>query len=90
MDDWVDQLQAELEKQSSARAATLEGLFSTGDYEAIRDWLAEWEAEDGSPESLIKRYQAILSLRRLEYQSTQRRPTQNTGAGFSLRAHLTT
>lgn len=84
MDDWADQLQADLEKQSSARAAMLEGLFATGDYEAIRDWLEEWESEDSSPESLIKRYQARLSLRRLEYQPTQRRNLENTDAGLVL------
>ena len=83
MDDWADQIRAELEKQAANRAATLESLFLSNDYEAIRDWLAEWEMEDSSPDSLTNRYQQTLSLLRIERQLNQRQCFRGPGAeGF--------
>jgi exonuclease III len=64
--DWADQFCAELEKQSSARAAQVESLLFTGDYQAIREWLDQWEAEDTEPDSLRVKYrQTVEKLRRL-------------------------
>jgi exonuclease III len=66
LQDWASQFCAELEKQSSARAAQVESLLFCGDYQAIREWLAQWEAEDAEPESLRVKYrQTIEKLRRL-------------------------
>jgi hypothetical protein len=71
--DWVDQYQAEIEKQSSARAAQIESLLTAGDYEAIRDWLRQWEEEDKDPDSLRQRYRsARLQLRKERYRQRQR------------------
>lgn len=52
LSEWADQYRNEIEKQSSARAAQVESLLFSGDYEAIREWLSEWESEDKSPDSL--------------------------------------
>ncbi len=64
--DWVDQYRSELEKQSSARAAQLESLLTAGDYEAIREWLTQWEREDKAPGSLRQRYREVRSQFRQE------------------------
>ncbi len=56
LSDQADQLRAELEKQSSARAAQVESLLTAGNYEAIAEWLSQWQAEDKAPDSLFKRY----------------------------------
>jgi exonuclease III len=66
LQDWASQFCAELEKQSSARAAQVESLLFCGDYQAIREWLEQWEAEDAEPESLRASYrQTVEKLRRL-------------------------
>lgn len=82
MDDWADQIRAELEKQAANRAATLESLFFSSDYEAIRDWLNEWEMEDSSHDSLVNRYQQFLSLLQMERQLNQRQCFRGSGAEF--------
>ncbi len=46
LSDWASQYRSDLEKQSSARAAQVESLLTVGDYEAIREWLDQWEQED--------------------------------------------
>ncbi len=72
LSDWVDQYLAELEKQSDARAAQIESLLTAGDYEAIREWLSEWESEDKEPGSLRSRYrEASLELRQERYRQRQ-------------------
>ena len=70
---WAEQYRSELEKQSSARAAQIESLLTTGDYEAIREWLDQWEQEDKAPDSLHYQYRsARLELRQERYrQRTQ-------------------
>ncbi len=68
LSDWVDQYRAELEKQSSARAAQVESLLTAGDYEAIREWLSQWLAEDSSRDSLLNRYREARSQFREERQ----------------------
>lgn len=67
MDDWLDQLRADIEDQATARADTLESLFRTGDFEAIRDWIDEWEKEDQHFNSLRVRYNKALVLNRLKH-----------------------
>lgn len=70
--DWADQYRGELEKQSSARAAQVESLLITGDYESIREWLDQWEAEDKAPDSLCNRYREVRSeLRKERYRQRQ-------------------
>lgn len=54
LSDWADQYRGELEKQSSTRAAQVESLLSAGDYEAIREWLDQWKAEDNARNSLYQ------------------------------------
>jgi hypothetical protein len=54
--EWADQYRAEIEKLSSARAAQVESLLTDGDYEAIREWLNQWEQEDKVPDSLRNHY----------------------------------
>jgi hypothetical protein len=72
LSEWADQYRAEIEKQSSARAAQVESLLTAGDYEAIREWLCEWEAEDKAPDSLCNRYcQARSQLREERYRQRQ-------------------
>jgi hypothetical protein len=66
MDDWLDQLTADIESQASSRSDILESLFRTGDFEAIRDWLDEWEKEDNQPDSLRLRYNKVILLNRLK------------------------
>jgi ribosomal 50S subunit-associated protein YjgA (DUF615 family) len=71
--DWTDQYRSEIEKQSSARAAQIESLLTAGDYEAIRDWLRQWEEEDKDPDSLRQRYRSARSeLRKERYRQHQR------------------
>lgn len=68
LSDWADQYRAELEKQSSARAAQVESLLMAGDYPAIAEWLQQWQAEDKDPESIYQRYRnARSSLRKERY-----------------------
>jgi hypothetical protein len=72
LSDWTDQLRAELEKQSSARAAQVESLLTAGDYQAIAEWLSQWQAEDKAPDSLFKRYRDARSeLRKERYRQRQ-------------------
>ncbi|HEY9634868.1 MAG TPA: hypothetical protein V6D14_15805 [Coleofasciculaceae cyanobacterium] len=66
LSDWVDQYRAELEKQSSARAAQVESLLTAGDYEAIREWVSQWQGEDSSRNSLLNRYREARSQFREE------------------------
>lgn len=71
--DWADQYQAEVEKQAADRAATLEGLFRAGDFEACHDWLFQWEAEDKAPDSVGHKYRQTLqtlTMLRLERQGS--------------------
>jgi hypothetical protein len=71
--EWASQYQSELEKQSSARASQVESLLFAGDYEAIREWLDEWEQEDKNPDSLRSRYREVRSqLRQERYRVTPR------------------
>jgi ribosomal 50S subunit-associated protein YjgA (DUF615 family) len=73
LSDWVDQYRAELEKQSSARTCEIESLLNAGDYEAIREWLKQWESEDKEPSSLRSRYrEARQELRQERYRQRQR------------------
>ena len=73
LQEWADQYQAELEKQSSARASQLESLLIAGDYEAIREWLDEWEAEDENPDSPRQQYRKVRSeLRKERHRQHQR------------------
>jgi len=72
LSDWADQYQGELEKQCSARAAQVESLLIAGDYEAIREWLCEWEEEDKVSGSLRSRYRETrLELRQERYRQRQ-------------------
>jgi hypothetical protein len=57
-----------LEKQSSARAAQVESLLTAGDFDAIREWLSQWLAEDSSKDSLLNRYREARSQFREERQ----------------------
>jgi hypothetical protein len=61
LSEWADQYRGEVEKQSSARAAQIESLLIAGDYEAIREWLTQWEEEDKAPDSLRSRYREARS-----------------------------
>ena len=73
LSDWADQYRAELEKQSSARASEIESLLNAGDYEAIREWLSQWESEDKEPSSLRSRYRETRrELRQGRYSQRQR------------------
>jgi hypothetical protein len=62
-----------LEKQSEARAAQVESLLTVGDYEAIREWLDHWLAEDSSIHSLLNRYREARSRFREARQGHRRR-----------------
>ncbi|HEY9597081.1 MAG TPA: hypothetical protein V6D33_05375 [Cyanophyceae cyanobacterium] len=66
LSDWVEQYRSELEKECSARAAQVESLLIAGDYEAICEWLREWEQEDKVPGSLRFRYRSARSELRQE------------------------
>ena len=68
LSEWADQYRAEIEKQSSARAAQVESLLTAGDYEAIREWINQWEEEDSSRNSLLNRYREARSQFREERQ----------------------
>ncbi len=70
----ASQYGGELELQSSARAAQVESLLTAGDYEAIREWLEEWETEDKAPNSLYHKYRsARQKLREERYRQRQQR-----------------
>ncbi len=73
LSEWADQYLAELEKQSEARAAQVESLLTVGDYEAIREWLDHWLAEDSSIHSLLNRYREARSRFREARQGHRRR-----------------
>ena len=73
LSEWADQYLAELEKQSEARAAQVESLLTVGDYEAIREWLDHWLAEDSSIHSLLNRYREARSRFREARQDHRRR-----------------
>ena len=66
LQDWAEQYRSELEKQSSARASQLESLLFVGDYEAIREWLEQWQQEDEAPDSLRYQYRKVRSELRTE------------------------
>ena len=66
LQEWAEQYRSELEKESSARASQLESLLFAGDYEAIREWIDEWEEEDKNPDSLRLRYRSVRSELRKE------------------------
>ncbi len=71
MDDltmWADQYKEELQKQSTDRAHMLESLLFVGDYQAIREWLQEWESEDAASDSLIQQYKRALSWLKVQRQ----------------------
>jgi hypothetical protein len=70
--DWADQYKAELKKQSADRAAQLEGLIFASDFDAIIDWLNQWQQEDSVPNSLAQKYQQTLTLLRLKQQRQSR------------------
>lgn len=73
LSDWASQYRGELEKQSSARAAQIESLLIAGDYEAIREWLEQWQQEDKEPGSVRSRYRETRQELRLErYRQRQR------------------
>ncbi len=73
LSDWTDQYRNEVEKESSARAAQIESLLIAGNYEAIREWLSEWEGEDKAPGSLRQRYaRARAELRQERFRQRQR------------------
>jgi ribosomal 50S subunit-associated protein YjgA (DUF615 family) len=72
LQEWADQYRAEIEKESSARAAQVESLLIAGDYEAVREWLDQWESEDKAPGSLRSRYRETRSeLRKERYRQSQ-------------------
>ena len=72
LQEWADQYRAEIEKESSARAAQIESLLIAGDYEAIREWLDQWESEDKEPGSLRSRYRETRrELRQERYRQRQ-------------------
>jgi hypothetical protein len=74
LSEWASQYRGELEKQSSARAAQVESLLTAGDYEAIREWLDQWQAEDKAPDSLYQKYRsARQELREERYRQRQQR-----------------
>ncbi len=68
LSDWADQYRGELEKQSSARAAQIEALLIAGDFDAIREWVDQWQSEDSSRNSLLNRYREARSQFREERQ----------------------
>jgi hypothetical protein len=73
LSEWASQYRAEIEKQSSARAAQIESLLIAGDFDAIREWLDQWEAEDKAPDSLRQRYaRARKELRQGRFRQRQR------------------
>ena len=73
LSDWADQYRSELEKQCSAHAAQVESLLIAGDYEAIREWLNQWQQEDKDPDSIRQRYRETRrKLRQERYRQRQR------------------
>ena len=59
--EWVEQYRGELEKQCSARAAQVESLLFAGDFEAIIDWLNQWQQEDERHNSPRNGYRRAVS-----------------------------
>ncbi len=73
LSDWVEQYRSELEKECSAHTSQIESLLIAGDYEAIREWLSEWEEEDKVSGSLRSRYREARSeLRQERFRQRQR------------------
>lgn len=64
--EWMEQLSAELQKQASERVAKLESLILVGDFDAMLDWVREWEIEDQAKDSLFQRYRQARKQFRLE------------------------
>jgi hypothetical protein len=72
LSEQAEQCRAELEKQSANRAAQIESLLTAGDYDAVREWVDEWEKEDKESDSLFQRYREIRSqLRQERYRQRQ-------------------
>jgi exonuclease III len=72
-EEWAEQYRRELEKQSSARASQVESLLFAGDYDAIREWIDQWQQEDETPDSLRSRYRKVRSqLRKERHRQHQR------------------
>jgi exonuclease III len=85
LSDWCDQYRAELEKNASERAATIEGLLIVGDYQACRDWLDQWQEEDNCEESPAYKYnqaKTLLRLSRCCRGKTSADEMENPSAGF--------
>jgi exonuclease III len=79
LEDWLDQYRAELEKNASQRAATIEGLLLVGDYQACRDWLDQWQEEDNSEESPAYKYNQAKTLLRLSRCCNSKANTEDLG-----------
>ncbi len=68
----AEQCRDALEKQSASRASQIESLLTAGDYEAIREWIDEWESEDKELNSLHQQYREARSqLRQERYRQRQ-------------------
>lgn len=59
LNEWLEQYQAELEKQASDRSARVESLLIIGDFQKIRELLEAWEKEDKKPNSVRQEYNKI-------------------------------
>ncbi|HAJ63939.1 MAG TPA: hypothetical protein DCP31_35775 [Cyanobacteria bacterium UBA8543] len=69
-EDWVDQYCIEFEKECSARAAQVESLLFAGDFDAIIDWIKQWQQEDRGYNSQSSRYRRALSeYRQIRFKS---------------------
>jgi hypothetical protein len=79
LEDWLDQYRAELEKNASERAATIEGLLLAGDYQACHDWLSQWQEKDNSEESPAYKYNQAKTLLRLSCGCNSRVNTEDLG-----------
>lgn len=77
LSDWASQLKNELEKQTGARAAQVESLLFSGDFDAIREWLEQWESEDKVSDSLRQRY--CVARRKLRQERYRQRQQQLYG-----------
>jgi exonuclease III len=73
LQEWAEQYRSELEKESSARASQLESLLFAGDFDAIREWIDQWQQEDETPDSLRQQYRSVRSeLRKERHRQHQR------------------
>lgn len=73
LQEWAEQYRSELEKESSARASQVESLLFAGDFDAIREWIDQWEQEDKNPDSLRQQYRSVRSeLREERHRQHQR------------------